>query len=53
LLVAASPVSNLFLAGGYTIQKFYDSMEGACSSGNRAAAALIARDHGRVWRHTP
>jgi 15-cis-phytoene desaturase len=49
----ASPVPNLFLAGGYTIQKFYDSMEGACRSGNRAAKALIARDQGLAWRPTP
>lgn len=49
----ASPVPNLFLAGGYTIQKFYDSMEGACRSGNRAAAALIARDHGKTWHRSP
>ncbi len=48
----ASPVSNLFLAGGYTIQKFYDSMEGACRSGNRAANALIARDCGLAWHPT-
>jgi 15-cis-phytoene desaturase len=38
-----TPVRNLFLAGGYTRQRFYDSMEGAVSSGNRAARALIAR----------
>ena len=38
-----TPVPNLFLAGGYTRQRFYDSMEGAVSSGNRAARALIAR----------
>ena len=49
----ASPVSNLFLAGGYTLQKFYDSMEGACRSGNRAAKALIARDRGLSWHPSP
>lgn len=38
-----TPVENLFLAGGYTRQRFYDSMEGAVSSGNRAARALLAR----------
>ncbi len=38
-----TPVANLFLAGGYTRQRFYDSMEGAVSSGNRAARALISR----------
>ncbi len=38
----ATPVDNLFLAGGYTQQRFYDSMEGAVSSGRRAAAALLA-----------
>jgi 15-cis-phytoene desaturase len=47
-----SPVSNLFLAGGYTYQKFYDSMEGACRSGNRAAGALMARDRGEAWSPT-
>jgi 15-cis-phytoene desaturase len=36
-----TPITNLFLAGGYTQQRFYDSMEGAVSSGNRAATALI------------
>ncbi|MDJ0625914.1 MAG: FAD-dependent oxidoreductase [Candidatus Caenarcaniphilales bacterium] len=36
-----SPIGNLSLAGGYTIQKFYDSMEGAVQSGNRAAAVFI------------
>jgi len=35
-----SPITNLYLAGGYTIQKFYDSMEGAVSSGRLAARAL-------------
>jgi 15-cis-phytoene desaturase len=49
----SSPVANLFLAGGYTLQKFYDSMEGACRSGNRAAKALIARDRGLAWHPTP
>lgn len=38
-----TPIENLFLAGGYTRQRFYDSMEGAVSSGNRAARALVAR----------
>ena len=41
-----TPVPNLFLAGGYTRQRFYDSMEGAVSSGNRAARALISRVNG-------
>lgn len=36
-----SPISNLFLAGGYTIQKFYDSMEGAVRSGRLAARTLV------------
>ena len=36
-----SPINNLFLAGGYTQQKFYDSMEGAVSSGRLAARALV------------
>ncbi|MBI4852528.1 MAG: FAD-dependent oxidoreductase [Acidobacteria bacterium] len=38
-----TPIKNLFLAGGYTEQRFYDSMEGAVSSGNRAAKALMER----------
>ena len=38
-----TPIENLFLAGGYTRQRFYDSMEGAVSSGNLAARALTAR----------
>lgn len=36
-----TPVKNLFLAGGYTHQKFYDSMEGAVQSGKLAAHELI------------
>ena len=46
-----SPIANLFLAGGYTIQRFYDSMEGAVSSGRLAARALAqsARESRRVW----
>lgn len=39
----STPIENLFLAGGYTRQRFYDSMEGAVSSGNLAASALIER----------
>jgi 15-cis-phytoene desaturase len=37
----ATPIANLFLAGGYTIQGFYDSMEGAVASGRLAATALM------------
>lgn len=37
-----TPIGNLFLAGGYTQQRFYDSMEGAVSSGNKAAKAILA-----------
>ncbi len=48
-----SPIDNLFLAGGYTIQRFYDSMEGAVRSGNRAANALMAKDRGEAWEPTP
>ena len=44
----ASPIPNLSLAGGYTKQKFYDSMEGAVRSGNRAAAATLARLKGEA-----
>jgi len=35
----ATPIPNLFLAGGYTTQEFYDSMEGAVASGRLAATA--------------
>ncbi|MCA1667517.1 MAG: FAD-dependent oxidoreductase [Thermomicrobia bacterium] len=37
----ATPIANLFLAGGYTTQEFYDSMEGAVASGRLAATALM------------
>jgi 15-cis-phytoene desaturase len=37
-----TPVKNYFMAGGYTRQRFYDSMEGAVQSGKLAAEALIA-----------
>lgn len=36
-----TPVKNLFLAGGYTQQRFYDSMEGAVQSGKLAALEVI------------
>ncbi|MDX2130090.1 MAG: FAD-dependent oxidoreductase [Chloroherpetonaceae bacterium] len=36
-----TPVKNLFMAGGYTKNRFYDSMEGAVSTGNSAARALL------------
>ena len=36
-----TPIANLFLAGGYTTQDFYDSMEGAVASGRLAATALM------------
>jgi 15-cis-phytoene desaturase len=48
-----SPIENLYLAGGYTIQRFYDSMEGAVRSGNRAADALLAKDKQLDWDVTP
>jgi len=48
-----SPIDNLYLAGGYTIQRFYDSMEGAVRSGHRAAAALVAKNHAEAWQPTP
>ncbi len=44
-----SPIRGLALAGGYTCQKFYDSMEGAVRSGNRAADAIIAEDRNLAW----
>lgn len=37
-----TPVENLWLAGGYTHQRFYDSMEGAVQSGKLAAQKLLA-----------
>jgi 15-cis-phytoene desaturase len=36
-----TPVKNLFLAGGYTRNRFYDSMEGAVETGNKAARELM------------
>jgi 15-cis-phytoene desaturase len=36
-----TPVPNLWLAGGYTHQRFYDSMEGAVTSGKLAARKLM------------
>ncbi len=48
-----SPIDSLYLAGGYTIQRFYDSMEGAVRSGNRAAGALLADEYGEQWEPTP
>ncbi len=36
-----TPVKNLWLAGGYTHQRFYDSMEGAVQSGKIAAEKLV------------
>lgn len=49
----ASPIANLALAGGYTRQRFYDSMEGAVQSGNRAAAATLARLAGEAVPISP
>jgi 15-cis-phytoene desaturase len=45
----ASPVGNVAVAGGYTYQRFYDSMEGAVRSGNRAADAVLARIQGATF----
>ena len=39
-----SPIYNWVTAGGYTIQDFYDSMEGAVRSGNRAAEVILAKN---------
>jgi len=36
-----SPIEGVYLAGGYTKQRFYDSMEGAVSSGNLAARSIM------------
>ena len=40
-----TPVKNLWLAGGYTHQRFYDSMEGAVQSGKLAAEKLLKATH--------
>jgi 15-cis-phytoene desaturase len=45
-----SPIRNLAIAGGYTKQRFYDSMEGAVRSGNRAADVIITQDQGLNWK---
>jgi 15-cis-phytoene desaturase len=37
----ATPVPNLFMAGGYTQQLYYDSMGGAVASANMAAREII------------
>ena len=44
-----SPIQNLAVAGGYTFQRFYDSMEGAVRSGHRAADATLARIEGKPF----
>ncbi|MCB9128168.1 MAG: FAD-dependent oxidoreductase [Ardenticatenales bacterium] len=49
----ASPIPNVAIAGGYTRQKFYDSMEGAVRSGNRAGDAAIARLRGESVAVSP
>lgn len=45
----ASPIGNVAVAGGYTYQRFYDSMEGAVRSGHRAADAVLARIQGTTF----
>lgn len=52
-ITQASPIPNLSIAGGYTQQKFYDSMEGAVRSGNRAASATLQRLAGAPVSVTP
>jgi zeta-carotene desaturase len=37
----ATPVSNFFLAGSYTMQDYIDSMEGATLSGKMCAAEVL------------
>lgn len=49
----ASPIANVAVAGGYTYQRFYDSMEGAVRSGNRAADAVLARFQGTAFVPRP
>ena len=41
--VQGSPVQNFFLAGDYTKQDWFTTMEGACRSGEMAAAAIKRR----------
>lgn len=41
-----TPVSNLFIAGGYTQQLYYDSMGGAVMSANLAVDALMQASRG-------
>jgi 15-cis-phytoene desaturase len=41
--VQTSPIANFFLAGSYTAQPFFGSMEGAVLSGKLAAAAISQR----------
>eukprot|EP00192_Tetraselmis_astigmatica_P003270 CAMPEP_0117653134 /NCGR_PEP_ID=MMETSP0804-20121206/3024_1 /TAXON_ID=1074897 /ORGANISM="Tetraselmis astigmatica, Strain CCMP880" /LENGTH=552 /DNA_ID=CAMNT_0005459279 /DNA_START=56 /DNA_END=1714 /DNA_ORIENTATION=- len=43
----ATPVTNFFLAGDYTLQRYLASMEGAILSGKQAAEAIEARDERR------
>jgi 15-cis-phytoene desaturase len=45
----ATPVSNFFIAGGFTQQLYYDSMGGAVMSANLAVDALV-RESMRVSR---
>lgn len=45
-----TPVSNFFLAGDYTSQRYLASMEGAILSGKQVAEAVLARDEGRAVR---
>ncbi len=40
--VQTSPIANFFLAGSYTAQPFFGSMEGAVLSGKLAAQAIVA-----------
>jgi len=37
----ATPISNFFLAGSYTMQDYIDSMEGATISGRMCASAIL------------
>jgi hypothetical protein len=39
----ATPLPNFFLAGDYTRQSWYITMEGAAQSGEKAAASLLYR----------
>lgn len=46
----STPISNFFLGGDYTLQRYLASMEGAVLSGKCVAEAVEARDENRTER---